>query len=177
MVESFSIKHKPTTVKNPQANSILERIHQVVMSMVRTSHLDMQKTCEPEMTDEILSNVGWAIRSTYHTMLGSSPGSAVFGRDMLFDIPYLADWVTIGRRRQEQVDKSNTLENKRRLDYDYKVNDKVLIIKKGIIRKVEDPNEGPYTITQVHTNGTVRIQRGAISERLHIRRLHPYVER
>ena len=96
---------------------------------------------------------------------------------MLFDIPYLADWVTIGRRRQEQVDKSNTLENKRRLDWDYKVNDKVLIIKKGIICKVEDPNEGPYTITQVHTNGTVRIQRGAISERLHIRRLHPYFER
>ena len=176
MVESFAIKHKPTTVKNPQADSILERIHQVVMSMVRTSQLDMQKTCEPEMTDEILSNVGWAIRSTYHTMLGSLPGSAVFGRDMLFDIPYLADWVTIGRRRQEQVDKSNTLENKRRLDYDYKVNDKVLIIKKGIIRKVEDPNEGPYTITQVHTNGTVRIQRGAISERLHIRRLHPHFE-
>ena len=55
--------------------------------------------------------------------------------------------------------------------------DKVLIVKKGIIRKIEDPNEGPYTITQVHTNGTVRIQRGAISERLHIRRLHPYFER
>ena len=26
MIESFSIKHKPTTVKNPQANSILERV-------------------------------------------------------------------------------------------------------------------------------------------------------
>ena len=109
-------------------------------------------------------------------MLGSTPGAAVFGRDMLFDIPYLADWTDIGRRRQQQIDNSNALENKRRLSYDYKVGDKVLIVKKGIIRKVEDPNEGPYTITQVHTDGTVRIQRGAISERLHIRRLHLYFE-
>ena len=65
------MKHKLTTVKNPQVNSILERIHQVVMNMVRTTDIDMQDTCEPEMIDKILSNVGWAIRSTYHTMLGS----------------------------------------------------------------------------------------------------------
>ena len=147
------------------------------MNMIRTTDVDMQNTCEPEMIDEILSNVGWAIRSTYHTMVGSTPGAAVFGRDMLFDIPYLADWTEIGKRRQTQVDKSNALENKHRLSYDYKVGDKVLIVKKGIICKVEDPNEGPYTITQVHTNSTVRIQREAISERLHIRRLHLYFER
>ena len=177
MIETFSIKHKLATVNNPQANSILERIHQVVMYMVRTTDIDMQDTCEPEMIDTFLSNVGWAIRSTYHTMLGSTPGAAVFGKDMLFDIPYLADWTDIGRRRQQQVDKSNALENKHRLSHDYKVDDKVLIVKNGIIRKVEDPNEGPYTITQVHTNGTVRMQRGGISERLHIRRLHPYFER
>ena len=109
-------------------------------------------------------------------MLGSSSGSAVFGRGMLFDIPYTADWADIGKRRQEQVDKSNMLENKRRLDWDHKVGDKVLIVKKGIIRNIENPN-GPYTITQVHTNGTVRIQRGAISERIHIRKLHPYFEK
>ena len=130
MIETFSIKHTPTTVKNPQANSIIERIHQVVMNMVRTTDIDMQDTCEPEMIDNILSNVGWAIRSTYHTMLGSTPGAAVFGRDMLFDIPYIVDWTDIGRRRQQQVEKSNALENKHRLSYDYKVDDKVLIVKK-----------------------------------------------
>ena len=73
-------------------------------------------------------------------MLGSSPGSAVFGRDILFDIPYLADWTDIGKRRQEQVDKSTVLENKSRLEWDHKVGAKVLIVMKGIIRKVEDPN-------------------------------------
>ena len=83
-------------------------------------------------------------------MLGSLPGSAGFGRDMLFDIPYIAYPTDTGRRKQEQVDTSNMLENKRRLDWDHKVGDKVLTVKKGIIQKVEDPNDGPYTITQVH---------------------------
>ena len=75
------------------------------------------------------------------------------------------------------MDKSTVLEHKSRLDWDHKVGDKVLIVKKGINCKVEDPNEGPYTSTQVHTSGIVRIQRGAISARIHIRRLHPYFEK
>ena len=39
-------------------------------------------------------------------------GAALFSRDMLFDIPYIADWSKIGKRRQQQVDRSNIIENK-----------------------------------------------------------------
>jgi hypothetical protein len=39
-----------------------------------------------------LDNVAWAICSTYHTLVKASPGAAIFGRDMLFDIPYVTDW-------------------------------------------------------------------------------------
>jgi hypothetical protein len=34
--------------------------------------------------------------TTYHTVLKASPGTAIFGRDMLFDIPLMADWQKIG---------------------------------------------------------------------------------
>ena len=130
------------------------------------------------MIDDLITNVGWTIRSTYHTVLGASPGAAIYGRDMLFDIPYVADWTKIGKRRQEQVDKDCEKNNRRRIDYDYRVGQKVLLIKDGtILRKAEDPYEGPYVITDVYTNGTVRIQRGTLNERLNIRRLHPYFER
>ena len=88
----FSLKHKPTTIKNPQANAILERIHQVMTNMMRTSNLDMQETCTPDMIDDFIANVGWAIRSTRHTVLGSTPGAAIFNQDMFFDIPYITDW-------------------------------------------------------------------------------------
>ena len=96
---------------------------------------------------------------------------------MLFDIPYIADWSAIGRRRQEQVESTNRRENKRRLSHDYAIGDKILIKYDGIIRKAQDKYEGPYTITQVHCNGTVRIQRDSVSERMNIRRLTPYFDK
>ena len=88
-----TIKRKPTSVKNPQANAILERIHAVVMSMLRTAELDMADSVKPSDIDVFLSDVAWAIRPTYHTVLKASPGAAIFGRDMLFDIPFIADCV------------------------------------------------------------------------------------
>ena len=96
---------------------------------------------------------------------------------MLFDIPYLADWKAIGQRRQKLVDQNNVRENKNRVDFDYRTGQKVLLRKEGILRKAETRYEGPYVITEVHTNGTIRIQRGSWSERLNIRRVTPYYEK
>jgi hypothetical protein len=50
-----------------------------------------------------------------------------------------------------------------------------MIRKDGHIRKAEDKYLGPFTITQVHTNGTIRIQRGTMSERINIRRVTPFL--
>jgi hypothetical protein len=68
--------------------------------MLRTSELDMAKTVIPRDIDVFLSDAAWAIRSTYHTVLKASPGAAIFGQDMLFDIPFIADWQKIGEHRQ-----------------------------------------------------------------------------
>jgi hypothetical protein len=51
------------------------------------------------------------IRSTYHTVLTASPGAAKFERDMLFDIPFIADWRKIGDYRQRQTDLNNLRKN------------------------------------------------------------------
>ena len=79
--------------------------------------------------------------------------------------------------QEKMSDLMRTLEYKQRLDFDYTVGQKVLLKKDGILRKAEDKYDGPYVITNVYTNGTVRIQRGTINERLNIRRLTPYFER
>ena len=74
---------------------------------------------------------------------------------MLFDIPFLADWKQIGEHRQNQTDRSNTRENNKRVDYNYKVGDKIIIHKDGILRKAESIwKKEPWTITTFHTNGT-----------------------
>jgi hypothetical protein len=104
--------------------------------------------------------MAWAIRSTYHTVLKASPGAAIFGRDMLFSIPFVADWRKIGEQRQSLTDRGNQHENAKCIDYDNKVRDKVLVINEGILRKAESAyGKEPWTITTVHTNGTIRIQR------------------
>ena len=84
--------------------------------MLHTSTSDMQDTVNAEMTDDFLVNAAWAIHSTYHTVLKSSPGTAVFARDILFDILYIADWTAFGQRRQLLVDQSNAQENARWID-------------------------------------------------------------
>ena len=134
----------------------------------------MADTVTPQDVDNFLVNAAWAVRSTYHTVLRSTPGAAIFGRDMLFDIPYLADWKAIGQRRQDLVDQNTAKENTRRIDFDYAVGQRIIVRKDGILRKAEDRYSGPYVITQVHTNGTVRIQRGTMSERINIRRIAPF---
>jgi hypothetical protein len=61
------------------------------MAMVRTSEINMADSVAPSDIDAVLTNASWAICSTYHTVLKASPGAAIFGRDMLFDIPFIAD--------------------------------------------------------------------------------------
>jgi hypothetical protein len=89
---TYGIKRKPTTIKNPQANAILECLHQVLVQVLCTSKLDMAKTIILNEVNVILDNAAWAIRSTYHTVLKASPGAAIFGCNMLFDIPFIAYW-------------------------------------------------------------------------------------
>eukprot|EP00804_Cyclotella_cryptica_P011132 CCRYP_019064-RA/>CCRYP_019064-RA protein AED:0.34 eAED:0.34 QI:0/-1/0/1/-1/0/1/0/96 len=96
---------------------------------------------------------------------------------MLFDVPYIADWSKIGEYRQRQTDNNTSRENTSRIDWDYQPGDKVLLQKDGILHKTESRNESdPWTITSVHTNGTIRVQRGTKSEQLNIRRVTPYFE-
>ncbi len=90
---------------------------------MHTSELDMADSVHPADIDTFIDNAAWAIRSTYHTVLKASPGAAIFGRDMLFDIPFVADWKQIGEYMQNQTDRSNTHENNLRVDYNYKVGD------------------------------------------------------
>jgi hypothetical protein len=107
----------------------------------------------------------------------TSPGAAIFGQDMLFDIPFLVDWNKIEDYRQSQADRSAKRENKKHIDNDYKVGDKVLIERKGILCKAEFRyGNNPWTIMTVHTNGTIRVQCRSKSERINIWRVTPFIE-
>ncbi len=96
---------------------------------------------------------------------------------MLFDVPFIANWKQTGKYRQRQTDRDNEHENKTPVDFNYKVGEKVLIRKDGILHKAESRwIKKPWTITTVHTNGTIKIQCGTKSERINIRRVTPFSE-
>jgi hypothetical protein len=120
LCKTYGIKRKPTSVKNPQVNAILERIHAVFTNMLCTAELDMAKSVKASDINIFLSDTAWAICSTHHTALKASPGAAIFGQDMLFDTPFIADWKKIGEYRQQLTDHDTARENKGRIDYDYK---------------------------------------------------------
>ncbi len=127
--------------------------------------------------DVFLSDAAWAVHSTYHTVLKASPDAAIFGRDILFDIPFIADWQKIGEHRQRLTDLNNARENEGRIDYNYKVGQKVLVRKEGILRKSESIwHRKPWLITSVHTHGTITVQCRNKLEQMNIQSVKRFIE-
>ncbi len=154
-----------------KANAILERIHAVLGNMLHTSELNMAEMVKASDIDIFLSDAAWAVCSTYHTVLEASPGAAIFGWDMLYDITFIADWQKIWEHRKQLTDLNNARENKGKTDYDYKFGQKVLLRKEGILHNAESRwHKKPWLITSVHTNGTITVKRGNETDGMNIRR-------
>ena len=109
LMEDYGIKKKPITTRNPQANAIVERIHQVLGNMLRTFNLEEKEEEDP--WKGILSAVAFAVRSTIHTTMKKTPGQMVFKRDMILNITHQADWKLIKQRKQKLIDKNNEMED------------------------------------------------------------------
>lgn len=175
----LGIKPVPTSVKNPQANAILERVHSVMKNAMRTElHANPPANmADADATiDRILASTQYATRCAVHKTFGVSPGAIVFHRDMLLPIPIITDLTNLRERRQSSIDQSALRENRRRRPHEYNVGDQILIIAYAPNARALDPKAtGPFTLTQVHTNGTVSFLRNAeVIERINIRRVKPY---
>jgi hypothetical protein len=82
-----------------------------------------------------------------------------------------------GEHRQWLTDLYNSHENGGRIDYDYKVGQKVLLRKEGILRNAESRYQRePWLITSVHRNGTIMVQCRNKLEKMNIWRVKPFVE-
>ena len=84
--------------------------------MLCTAEIDMANTVRECDIADFLTNAAWAICSTYHTVLKASPGKAIFWRDMLFNVSFIANWKR--EHRQHQMDHNTAHENKTHVDRD-----------------------------------------------------------
>ena len=174
LCRNYGMTPKIISAYNPQANGIVERVHLVLADALRTAEVDGKELDPINPWAPYLNAAAFAIRSTFHTTLGATPAQLVFGRDMVLPIRYMADWALIEEARQQEIERNNMRENAKRIKYEYKVGDKIYLTKPGkILRKLESPRKGPFAVTAVYSNGTLRIQNGPVSERVNIRRCLP----
>jgi hypothetical protein len=166
--EDYGVKAKPITVRNPQANAIVERVHQVIGNIICTVELENNYLDDNDPWKGILSVTAFAVRSTFHTTLQNTPGLLLFGRDMILNVKHEANCEYICARKQNIIIKNNKAENAKRIPHTYNIGDKV-ILTRGTENIYETPYQGPFTITQVNENGTVRMTIKNVEDTINIR--------
>jgi transposase InsO family protein len=92
MCDNLGTKCSPTTSYNPQGNSVIERINQCMGNMLKAFELEERELDPDDPGNEFLPACDFEIRSTFHTSLQASPKQLVFGRDMIHDMRFEANW-------------------------------------------------------------------------------------
>jgi hypothetical protein len=153
---------------------MVERVHQTLGNLLRVYELEKYEFPRGDPWTNLLASAAWAIRSTVHTTLGATPGQLIYGRDMLFDLSFRANWNEIRQRKRQRIEESNQRENAKRIPHTYKVGDLVSKDRNALQPKLHRPRDGPYTIDKVYNNGIIKIRKGVTLEKVSIRRIHPY---
>ena len=161
-MEVSGLKCKPTTIKNPQANAILERVHQVIMTMLHTTELDMTNTVVPSNISDFLTDAAWAI--ALHTTQYLKPLQVQQFLVGTCCLTYLS-LPTGTKLGNTGSSKLIAIHSMKTIHIWSGVDDKVLLQNEGIfcISKSRFHCD-PWTISTVHMNGTIRIQCGTKSE-------------
>ena len=155
--DEYGIRKKLITTRNPQANSIVERVHQVIHNMIRTfSVTDKNSDAVQHGWGGIMSPVRRGVNATVHSTTRATPiTQLVFGRDAILNIGFQADWEFIKTRKQKRILDNNQREKKRRKDHTYTIGDKVMIHLNPNRKHGSDRWSGPHTVTRVNDNGTL----------------------
>lgn len=100
----------------------------------------------------------------------------VFGCDAILSTKFVADWDYIRQHKQNIINENNLRENAKRIAHTYHVGDKILIKVHNNTKYSGPEYEGPYTISTVNVNGTVRVRKQKYYDIVNIRNIKPYWE-
>ena len=86
LLKGFNIKSVLTSIKNPQSNAPVERVHQVILSMLFTKYIDNKVFDYIYPWGETLASIALAIRACYYRTIMATLGQDVFGKYMIFNL-------------------------------------------------------------------------------------------
>ena len=75
--------------------------------MLVTKYIDKKVFGYIDPWGKTQSSIAWAIRASYHHTIMATPGQAVFGRYILFNLALVVDWKVSTAAKQRQVDIDN----------------------------------------------------------------------
>ena len=179
MLSSYDIESKPTTVKNPQAQGVIERIHLTLGDALQSTIFE--EDFEGDL-DTLVQACAWALRSTVPSNNPYSPGHLAYGCDMIFRQRVKIDWEMLKQKRSQQAVANNTKENKKRVEHEYKVGDMAILLippyERSKQAKISTPTNGVYKIVELNKHyGTVCLDFGSFKDWVSIRRIRPYYQR
>mmetsp|Transcript_17487 Transcript_17487/g.38256 ORF Transcript_17487/g.38256 Transcript_17487/m.38256 type:complete len:116 (-) Transcript_17487:44-391(-) len=99
LLRQLGIQSVLTTVRNPQSNAMVERLHQTRMGDILRVLLHINPPTDEKDANQIVDNaLATCVHSSRcavnHTMQ-TSPGAFVFNRDMIMNIPLIANLYSI----------------------------------------------------------------------------------
>ena len=155
-------------------------MHQAVATIIRTT-IEASPPQNVEyvnnLVEDALAAAMQSLRATVSKTLKANPGGLAFSGDMLLNVPLIADWQEIHKHREQLVNKALHKSNKKMINYDCFIVQKVLKYDKSLTGKLASKTSGPFEITCVHMNGTVTVALcPQVLERLNVQRTIPYKE-
>ena len=92
VTNDHGIKRKVVSTRNPQANAIVECVHQTLSNLIRSMEIQNNPCIDKDDPwGGALAAAALAICSTFHATLQAAPGQLVFGRDMTMSFQHKAD--------------------------------------------------------------------------------------
>ncbi|KAG7343121.1 integrase core domain containing protein [Nitzschia inconspicua] len=127
--DDLGVKVRSSTSRNPQGNSIIERVHQSIGLVLRV----VAPQQNPQSVEDGQRVIGQCLSmyacccATNRAIGNLSPGSLSFHQHMLLDIPMQTDIAVLARNRQGFIDYNIYIllqENAKCIRHDYAIDEK-----------------------------------------------------
>ena len=91
-------------VQNPQANSAVERVHQMMGNVLRTFDIPDAETPQEQVLGT-LAAIACGVCSAMHTTIRATPMQLAFGHDTILNTNHITDWKCTQSRKQNMMRK------------------------------------------------------------------------